>query len=59
MSFYYDQRLLLLGLESLEARRLRFDFIMCFKLVHNLVDFDRLSFSIFLGIIEQEVIPSN
>ena len=43
-SYSYHEHLLLLGLESLKVRRLRFDLIMCFKIVHNLVDLDRLSF---------------
>ena len=48
-SYSYQERLLLLGLESLEVRRLRFDLIMYFKIVHNLVDLDRLSFFNFSG----------
>ena len=58
-SYSYHERLLLLCLESLEVRRLRFDLIMCFKIVHNLVDLDRLHFFIFRVILKLEVIPSN
>ena len=43
-SFTYHERLRLLGLESLEVRRLRFDLIMCFKIIHNMVDLDKHSF---------------
>ena len=37
----YSDRLRVLGLESLEYRRLKFDTIMFYKIVHNLVDVDR------------------
>ena len=37
----YCDRLETLGLESLELRRLRYDLIMLYKIVHNLVDLDR------------------
>ena len=37
----YEDRLTALGLETLEYRRLKFDLVMIFKIVHNLVDLDR------------------
>jgi len=36
----YADRLKTLGLDSLEYRRLKYDLIMMFKIVHNLVDLD-------------------
>lgn len=40
----YVQRLESLGLESLEARRLRSDLVMTFKVIFNLVDVDASQF---------------
>jgi len=37
----YSERLEFLGLEPLEYRRLIFDLIMMYKIVHNLVDVNR------------------
>ena len=37
----YRDRLEMLGLESLEFRRLRYDLVMMYKIVHNLVDLER------------------
>ena len=37
----YSDRLRVLGIESLEYRRLKFDLIMFYKIVHNLIDVDR------------------
>jgi len=34
----YPQRLKLLGIESLESRRIRADLLLCFKIVNNFVD---------------------
>ena len=33
-----DDRLLALGLESLETRRVKFDLICCYKIIHGLVN---------------------
>ena len=40
----YSDRLRVLGIESLEYRRLKFDLIMFYKIVHNLIDVDRDAF---------------
>ena len=40
----YKDRLIALNLESLELRRLKFDLVMMYKIVHNLVDLDCDSF---------------
>ena len=45
----YQEPLLRLVLESLEVRLLRFNLIMCFRIVHGLVDLDRLLFFNFPG----------
>ena len=37
----YSDRLRVLGLESLEYRRLKFDIIMLYKIVYNRIDVDR------------------
>ena len=36
----YDVRLKALNKHSLESRRIRADFIMCYKMLHGLVDID-------------------
>ena len=36
----YNDRLKTLGLDSLEYHRLRYDLVMMYKIVHNLVDLD-------------------
>ena len=41
MHLSYSDRLRVLGIESLEYRRLKFDLIMFYKIVHNLIDVDR------------------
>jgi hypothetical protein len=42
--FSYTERLFILNLESLEARRLKQDIVMCFKILHKLVDLDTDTF---------------
>jgi len=42
--YSYDERLRLLKLDSLELRRTRFDFIMCYKIVYGLVAINRDEF---------------
>ena len=40
----YSSRLQLLGLHSLELRRLKHDLVICFKIMHNLVCIDKNMF---------------
>ena len=40
----YTDRLAILGLHSLEYRRVYFDLVMCFKIVKNLADLDASAF---------------
>jgi len=39
--YNYAKRLQLLKLESLEARRVKADLILCYKIVHGLIDIDK------------------
>ena len=43
-SFNYENRLFILGLESLEMRRIKRDLKMCFKIFYGIVDLDINSF---------------
>ena len=45
--FSYAERLFLLEIESLEVRRIKFDLIMCYKIVKELVDLNPNDFSLF------------
>jgi Reverse transcriptase (RNA-dependent DNA polymerase)/Endonuclease-reverse transcriptase len=40
----YSERLIALGLDSLEYRRLKADLLLCYKIVNNLVDIDKDQF---------------
>jgi len=40
-SISYDDRLAMLGLERLELRRLRFDLLMCYKIIYHHVNINR------------------
>jgi len=46
-SISYDDMLAMLGLERLELRRLRFDLLMCYKIVYNHVNINRDCFFTF------------
>ena len=43
----YPERLLILHLDTLEARRIKFDLKLCFKIIHNLCGFDPDNFFTF------------
>jgi len=47
-SINYTDRLILLNLESLEQRRLKFDLKMYFQIIHNLINLDKNKFFTFL-----------
>jgi hypothetical protein len=40
----YPARLQLLGIEALQERRLKFDLIMCYKVMYNFVEVDTSDF---------------
>ena len=46
--YSYAERLVLTNLDTLESRRIKYDIIMCFKIINNLVDIDHSNFLKFL-----------
>ena len=45
--FSYNERLFILDLESLEVRRIKTDLLMCYKIIHGLVDLNPNNFFVF------------
>ena len=55
----YPARLQFLGLEALQERRLKFDLIMCHKVMYNFVEVDTSDFFAYILMIEHVVIMSD
>jgi len=55
-SISFDDRLAMLGLERLELRCLRFDLLMCYKIIYNYVNINTDCFLHLLPILALEVI---
>jgi hypothetical protein len=43
----YTERLSILGLDSLEVRRVKSDLLLCYKIIHGLVDLDPADYFVF------------